>query len=346
MIIDLKRFITEERKYWTDLESILDKRDRDPLAKMNLREIKRFHYLYQRTASGLAKVMGFSAETDIRRYLESLVARAYTEVHELREKPHRFFPLRWFFQTFPETFRKHTRAFMLSLGITLLGFAIGGIAISIDQEAKSIILPFPHLQTDPSERVAHEEEAGAAKDRLKGKKTTFSAYLMTHNTKVSLFTFAMGLTWGIGTAILLFYNGIILGAVALDYVRAGQTKFLLGWLLPHGTVEIPAIILAGQAAFILAGALIGWRQRISLRARLRQVSPDLVTLLGGLTIMLVWAGIIEAFFSQYHEPIIPYAAKISFGTLELIALILFFGLSGKTKERTRAAGKYPPHQDT
>jgi uncharacterized membrane protein SpoIIM required for sporulation len=207
-------------------------------------------------------------------------------------------------------------------------------------------LPFPHLQTDPSERVAHEEEAGAAKDRLKGKKTTFSAYLMTHNTKVSLFTFAMGLTWGIGTAILLFYNGIILGAVALDYVRAGQTKFLLGWLLPHGTVEIPAIILAGQAAFILAGALIGWRQRISLRARLRQVSPDLVTLLGGLTIMLVWAGIIEAFFSQYHEPIIPYAAKISFGTLELIALILFFGLSGKTKERTRAAGKYPPHQDT
>jgi hypothetical protein len=100
MIIDLKRFITEERKYWTDLESILDKRDRDPLAKMNLREIKRFHYLYQRTASGLAKVMGFSAETDIRRYLESLVARAYTEVHELREKPHRFFPLRWFFQTF------------------------------------------------------------------------------------------------------------------------------------------------------------------------------------------------------------------------------------------------------
>ena len=49
--------------------------------------------------------------------------------------------------------------------------------------------------------------------------------------------------------------------------------------------------------------------------------------------MLVWAGIVEAFFSQYHEPVIPYHAKIVFGALELIALILFFGLSGKSKEK-------------
>jgi hypothetical protein len=63
------------------------------------------------------------------------------------------------------------------------------------------------------------------------------------------------------------------------------------------------------------------------------VAPELVTLLCGLAIMLVWAGIVEAFFSQYHEPVIPYDAKIIFGTLELAALILFLGLSGKSRER-------------
>ena len=42
------------------------------------------------------------------------------------------------------------------------------------------------------------------------------------------------MTWGVGTIIMLFYNGVILGAVAVDYIRAGQTKFLLGWLMPHG----------------------------------------------------------------------------------------------------------------
>jgi uncharacterized membrane protein SpoIIM required for sporulation len=335
MIVDLQRFIAEERTYWTELESILDKRDRDPLGSMSLPEIKRFHYLYQRASTGLAKVMGFSAETDIRRYFESLVARAYAEVHELREKPHRFFPLRWFFQTFPATFRKHIRAFALSLAITIFGIAIGSIAIAIDREAKSIVMPFPQLQTDPAERVAREEKAGAASDRLKGEKSSFSAFLMTHNTKVSFFTFAMGFTWGLGTVILLFYNGIILGAVALDYIHAGQTKFLLGWLLPHGAIEIPAIILAGQAGLILAGAIIGWGRRITLKARLRTIAPDLVTLLGGLAIMLVWAGIVEAFFSQYHEPVIRYSTKILFGAIELAALILFLGLSGKSRGRPR-----------
>ena len=333
MIIDLQRFIDEEKKYWTELESVLDKLDRDPLKKMDLSEIKRFHYLYQRTSSDLARVMGFSAETEIRRYLESLVGHAYAEVHELREKSRRFSPLHWFFEIFPQTFRQHMRAFVLALGITAFGFAIGGVAISIDKEAKSVILPFSHLQIDPSKRVAYEEKTGAIKDRLTGRKATFSAFLMTHNTRVSLFTFAMGFTWGIGTVILLFYNGIILGATALDFIHAGQSTFLLGWLLPHGAIEIPAIVLAGQAGFILAGALIGWGRRISLKKRLRTVAPELVTLLCGLAMMLIWAGIVEAFFSQYHEPVIPYDAKIIFGVIELIVLILFFGLSGKSKEK-------------
>ena len=333
MIIDLERFIDEEKRYWTELESILDKLERDPLKKMNLSEVKRLHYFYQRTSSDLARVTGFSTETEIRRYLESLVGRAYAEVHELREKPHRFSPVHWFFHVFPQTFRQHLPAFVLALGITAFGFSIGGIAVSIDQEAKGVILPFSHLQLDPSKRVADEERTGAEKDRLAGKKATFSAFLITHNTRVSLFTFAMGFTWGIGTVVLLFYNGIILGATALDFVHARQSTFLLGWLLPHGAIEIPAIVLAGQAGFILAGALIGWGRRVSLKKRLRTVAPELVTLLCGLAMMLVWAGIVEAFFSQYHEPVIPYHAKIIFGTLELAALMLFFGLSGKSKEK-------------
>jgi hypothetical protein len=49
--------------------------------------------------------------------------------------------------------------------------------------------------------------------------------------------------------------------------------------------------------------------------------------------MLIWAGIVEAFFSQYHEPVIPYEAKIGFGALELILLVLFLTRSGR---RTRS----------
>jgi uncharacterized membrane protein SpoIIM required for sporulation len=151
---------------------------------------------------------------------------------------------------------------------------------------------------------------------------------MTHTTKVSILTLALGMTWGVGTSIMLFYNGVILGAVAVDYILAGETKFLLGWLMPHGVIEIPAILIAGQAGLLLAFALIGHGRRTPLRTRLREISGDVTTLIFGAGLMLVWAGFIEAFLSQYHEPVIPYIAKIAFGGVELVLLVLFLAKSG------------------
>lgn len=333
MIIDLERFVDEEEKYWKELDSLVQRQENEPLRRLDLAEVRRFVYLYRRASAGLSRVSGFPADSGIRRYLESLVSRAYAQVHEARNEGGRLHPLRWFFGVFPSTFRRHGTAFLLSLAITLLGAGTGAVLLAVDREAKSVLMPYSHLQTSPAERVAQEEKAGGAgQDRLKGQKSIFSAFLMTHNTRVSLFVFAMGLSWGVGTAILLFYNGVLLGAVAIDYVAAGQTPFLLGWLLPHGVIEIPAVLVAGQAGFVLAGALIGRGTRATLRARLRRAGPDLVTLLVGLSVMLVWAGVVEAFFSQYHEPVLPYAVKIAFGIAELSGLALFFGLSGRAKE--------------
>ncbi len=334
MIIDLQKFITEERPSWVELEAILDRLEKKPEVTLTIRQLERFHYLYQRASADLAKISTFSAEPNTRLYLEALVGRAFGEIHEIREKPHRLRPLHWFFTTFPQTFRKHIRAFWISLLAIGVGAAFGGFAVIVDSSTKQILLPFSHLQGDPSERVKKEEDVNA--DRLKGAKTTFSSFLMTHNTKVAILTLALGLTWGIGTLIMLFYNGIILGAVAVDYAMAGQTSFLLGWLLPHGAVEIPAILLAGQAGIVLAGALIGWGKPISLRMRLRKISNDLVTLISGVALMLVWAGIIEAFFSQYHEPVMPYHIKIAFGVFELMILALFLGRAGRRGHRTNA----------
>lgn len=334
MIIDLKKFLAEERPFWSELEEILDRVEKRSELKLTLAQLERFHYLYQRASADLARIKTFSAEPNTRAYLESMVARAFGEIHETREKPHRLAPLHWFFTTFPQSFRRHLNAFWICLAAMVVGGLFGGFVLMADPDAKQVLLPFSHLQGNPSERVADEEAAG--EDRLAGRKSSFSSYLMTHNTKVSIFTMALGLTWGIGTLVMLFYNGVILGAVALDYVMAGETTFLLGWLLPHGAVEIPAIILAGQAGLVLAGALIGWGQPVALKMRLKKIRGDLVTLIFGIAIMLTWAGIIEAFFSQYHKPVIPYAVKIGFGGLELILLVLFLARSGRKKKSSKS----------
>jgi hypothetical protein len=84
-----------------------------------------------------------------------------------------------------------------------------------------------------------------------------------------------------------------------------------------------------------------------LKERLRNISGDLVTLIMGVAVMLIWAGIVEAFFSQYHEPVIPYEVKIGFGVLEFILLILFLAKSGRRAKGKGAESKiYHRHTQT
>ena len=328
MIIDIPRFVASERPYWQELEALLKRLENAPVTDLGLEEVKRLHFLYERSAADLARLTA-TAEPETHKYLENLVARAYGEIHETRDSRVKFHPVRWFMETLPQTFRRHMRAFLLSLTITMVGALFGAGAVAFDSGAKEVLIPFGHLLGDPADRVAQEESHTEGHSELKG---TFATHLMANNTRVSILALALGMTYGVGTTVLLFYNGAILGAVALDYMRAGQTEFLLGWLLPHGSIEIPAILIAGQAGLVLAGALIGWGGRQPLAERLRAVGGDLATLIFGVAILLIWAGFVESFLSQHHEPVFPYWAKITLGLTELGLLALFLLKSG-TKPR-------------
>ena len=337
MIIDLGKFVASEQAYWKELETQLDQLDKKKgySAPLTLPQIERMHYLYQRAASDLARLATFSAEGDLRRSLGALVGRAYSEMHSatgLRANRDRYWLWHWLTGTFPRTFRRHAQVFWVVVALTLLGAAFGAVAVAIDPEAKSVILPtaFAPLQGNPADRVADEEKTGGT--HMNGHQATFSSFLMTNNIKVSILSLALGFTWGIGTVISTFYNAVILGAIIYDYLHAGQGVFLTGWLLPHGSFEIPAFLIASQAGLLIGHALTGRGQGVPLRERLRAVRADVVTLICGVAVMLVWAGFIEAFFSQYHAPVLPYWLKISFGCVELAALVAFLGFAGRKTE--------------
>ena len=350
MIVDLRKFVERERPYWDELEGQVRLLEGELDWRGDLAEAQRIHYLYERAAAALARVRTFSGDPELAAYLETLVGRAYSAIHSLRRSSGPGNPVRWFFGTLPRTFRAHAGAFALSLAATLAGGVFGAAALLIDyDQAKPVLMPFSHLQGSPSERVRQEERTPEQSEERHGgargepMHTGFAAMLMTHNIKVSFAVLALGLTFGLGSLTMLFYNGVILGAVCCDYVLSGESVFLAGWLLPHGSIEIPAILVAGQASFVLARALIGHGDRNPLKARMRQVMPDVVTLVGGMMIMLVWAGIIESFLSQYHKPVVPYWLKISFGCVELALLAAFFGLCGRVSGkasgfRHRASG--------
>lgn len=326
MILNLERFLARERPYWDELDRALEPFERDRFHRPSLEESLAIFNLYQRTAADLVRLQE-AAQPELTAYLETLVARAYTQIHSVRRQG-KFRPLYWLTQTFPLAFRRQWRAFVLACCLMSLGAGFGITLLRVDPDAKRVLMPFPHLMTDPAARVKQEERDKGK--QLAGHQIEFSASLMANNIGVSFTSMAAGMTFGIVTMMIVFSNGLDLGAVAFDYVHAGQLKFLLGWLLPHGVFEIPALLIASQAGFVLAGALIGWQSRLTRSERLRAVSGDVFTLAAGSTILLVWAGLIESFVSQYHEPVLPYGAKIAFGLAELVVLAVFLARSGRS----------------
>lgn len=328
MLIDIQRFFAREQPYWDELEALLDRLDASGGRRLGIEETQRLHYLYERVLSDLSRLRTFSSEREIRLRLETLCARAYGEIHDTRPASFSIRPGRWLKQTFPAAFKRHIGAFCFASSVMLAGCVVGALILTVNPAARKDVLPFRQLFEDPAERVRREESV--KDDRLRGAKSSGAAFYMTHNTQVAFLTAALGVTWGIGTVLLLFSNGLMVGVVAADYVSAGQTKFLVAWLLPHGSVEIPAVLVAAQAGLVLAGALLGRRSRKPLRVRLREMRPDFLTLLLGAALMLVWAGFVEAFLSQYHEPVIPYGFKIALGTVELCLLTFYLTWAGRS----------------
>lgn len=327
MILDLDRFIAKERPFWDELAEILRHQAENPSRRSSLEEARRFYYLYQRTSADLVKLKTFAGEVETTRFLERLIAGAYSHLHESGGESVPFRPWWWLTKTFPCTFRRHWLAFVLSIGTFWIGAGFGAAALALNYDLKADFIPpqFGHLYEKPSKRVEREEKKDF--DAFQGRHQ-FSAQLMTHNTKVTIMTMVTGFFYGIFTFILLFYNGTIIGVVMFDYITDGQSVFLTAWLLPHGSFELPAIFMGGQAGLVIARTMFGWGTNLRLRQRFARIRGDLLTLVAGAGLLLVWAGIVESFLSQYHDPMF-YPWKIGFGAIQLIALALYLTLCGR-----------------
>ena len=279
MILDHKHYIEKERGNWEALACYCGRIEEDAFIHLYVNELQEFYTLFRRAASSLTLLKESYGEASAVEYLENLVGRAYGIIYgrtAAAGKKIRW--TSWFLVDFPRVFRRHTLAFGLSLLAMLLGSAFGSFLLHKEPQLKTVVLPFGHGDMDPSKRV--EDEESGKHNPAGGRKGTFSAFLIRNNISVSLRAIAFGLTFGIGTLLLLFYNGVMLGAVCVDYLAAGKGAFLCGWLLPHGSVEIPAILIAGQTGFLIAGALVGLG-RGSVRMRFMAIGPDIAVLAGG-----------------------------------------------------------------
>ena len=97
MILDLQRFLAQERPHWEALDAMLHHLANG--GTLGLDDARRLHRLHERAVADLAKLATFAAEPESRQVLEALVARSYAEIHSVESgMQRRWNPWRWFTQ--------------------------------------------------------------------------------------------------------------------------------------------------------------------------------------------------------------------------------------------------------
>jgi uncharacterized membrane protein SpoIIM required for sporulation len=129
-----------------------------------------------------------------------------------------------------------------------------------------------------------------------------STLLFTNNISVALLAFAGGLSFGVISFWILFYNGVMLGMVFKLCANYGLLGPLVAFVVTHGFLEISAIIVAGGAGFVVATALLRpgdylRRDALSIQSR------SAVRVAMAAVPALIVAGCLEAFISPSSLPV-------------------------------------------
>jgi len=322
---DVERFLRDREKHWHELESMLFQVERSGARALGIEGARKFAKLYRQVSADLVRARTELVDASIQDYLNDLVARAYRHVYA-GTVGSGWGVLRFFAQEFPALVRAERRAVALSAALFFLGGLVGAAGMAVDPNASAVLVPEQHQATTPTERIEEEERNdGHASDEA----AAFSSFLFTHNIQVSFLVFAMGITFGIGTTALMFYNGVPIGALAWQYHAAGHGLFFWAWILPHGIPEISEIVIAGAAGLILARGLL-WPGRRSRRDALVHEAKIAVRLVVGGMPVLVLAGLIEGTISQMHAPLMPYWAKLIFAVVVGAALFGWLARAGRS----------------
>lgn len=298
-----------------------------------MRELLR---LYRLTSSDLNQARSLTADPELLERLNALAGRGYRFIYRPRRGRGIQGALReiadFLGSKVPEAFQRHAMAVVSAAAALLLGALFGaGVVLASPYSAEDLI-PQDFFTQSPRERVEqiekNEERIARVEDAA-----LFGAQLYTHNIKVSFLAFSLGALTLVGGVWILFYNGIILGAIATQYVLDGVSVFFLAWVGPHGAIELPSIVFAG-AAGLVAGRALFLPGELSRGASLRRVFPAVWRMMVGVMVFLVIAGLIEGSFSQFSAKTVPYSLKIAVAALLHAGLLIYLFLPRDRKMGT------------
>jgi uncharacterized membrane protein SpoIIM required for sporulation len=333
---------SERAQAWQRLRELEDLALNSGLKRLSSEEVLELGRLYRRAASDLSQARSLGLNPGEVALLNGLVGRAYGLIYT-PERGGAASVAAFFTRDFPACLRRNFSFLAAAVLISLVGAAIGLGAALVRPETIDVLMGPGQAQN--MDQVGRRHQAG--EDWLPADARAFaSSYIMTNNIKVSFFAFAGGILLGMVTLFVLFYNGIMVGAVGAAAARHHTSYELWGFILPHGVLELPAIFISGAAGLMLGYALVNPGE-YSRRTALAMAGREAVVLIFGVVVMLIIAGVIEAFFSPV---VMPAVFKYLFAAILFTGEVLYFAAAGRDAvpegSSDRVNARPPEHLNT
>lgn len=315
------RFVDENKNNWQRLENLLEIIETSSLKRLSNREIREFGDLYRRAATDLAVARAETRDPKLINYLNSLVIRAHGKIYRAENQG---LSLLWnfFARDFPRVFRETWNYTFLAFAV----FTFFGIA--------SFLLAFYDMNFVDMLGLGNIKIAAQNNDQwwldLNKANQIGATGILANNIMVSFRAFAFGAFFGIGTILVLVYNGLMIGGVlGVCYkVSPAFGNSLVTFMVGHGVVELSCIFIAGGAGMLIGYSIINPGDKTRVEA-LKKNGIKAVKLAIGCACLLVIAGIIEGFISPAA---IPAPFKYATGILTGVAMYVYLLLAGRKED--------------
>jgi len=287
------QWILKRRPHWDRLAALLDQSDASNLGQLSRAELQELALLYRQVAADLSVLRQDATSRTYAQHVNQLLARAHHIIYSGR-KTNLITLFRFLRDEYPVIFQSQI-GYVAASALVSVFFGLLGAALT------SARPEFMRHFVGP-EMIATMERHTMWTESVVSIAPMASSFIMTNNLTVSFVTFAAGITFGLGTFFLLFENGMMLGVIGAACHHYEMSLALWSFVAPHGSLELPAILIAGGAGFRLGHAMLfpgalRWRESVA------RGGIHATRLVSGIIPLLVIAGILEGFFSPSHAPV-------------------------------------------
>lgn len=313
------RFAAHKRERWDEFQRLAERASRRGLDSFASHELPDFAARYREVAADLARARTYRSDEATVARLERLVAAGHNALYRDERSTWRGLA-GMVLREFPGAILR-ARGYVLVACLTFLAPAAAGFALMRDRPALAADL-LPDVLLRRAEAGVERQAAGRRYvDLDPAERPLMASGIITNNVRVAIACFAGGIFLGVGSLVLLGFNGLLIGATAGHFSNAGLLAYLLEFIVGHGLLELFAIWVAGAAGFLLGRSVLvpGSLRRADALVLSGRTA---VRMLGGAAVMLVVAGLIEGFVSAGTGG---YGIRLAASAASIVFLAAYLG---------------------